>query len=67
MEKDKVLLDTYPLQKDLRIRLPKQVLSNLQVSVGTMFNIYINPTTNEIILKVASENENNEDKQNNRK
>jgi len=59
MEKDKVLLDTYPLQKDLRIRLPKQVLSNLQVSVGTMFNIYINPTTNEIILKVASENENN--------
>ncbi len=62
MEKDKVLLDTYPLQKDLRIRLPKQVLSNLQVSVGTMFNIYINPTTNEIILKVASENENNEDK-----
>lgn len=62
MEKDKVLLDTYPLQKDLRIRLPKQVLSNLQVTVGTMFNIYINPTTNEIILKVASENENNEDK-----
>lgn len=59
MEKDKVLLDTYPLQKDLRIRLPKQVLSNLQVTVGTMFNIYINPTTNEIILKVASENENN--------
>lgn len=59
MEKDKVLLDTYPLQKDLRIRLPKQVLANLQVSVGTMFNIYINPTTNEIILKVASENENN--------
>lgn len=56
--KNEVLLESYPLQKDLRIRLPKQILANLPVSVGTLFDIYLNPVTNEIILRVSSkENE----------
>ena len=34
METNEVLLDRNTLQKDLRIRLPKQILSNLPVKIG---------------------------------
>ena len=54
MEKNEVLLDSYPLQKDLRIRLPKQILSNMPVSVGTVFDIFLNPVTNEITLRISA-------------
>lgn len=54
MDKNEVLLDSYALQKDLRIRLPKQILSNMPVEIGTVFNIYFNPVSNEIILRAAS-------------
>lgn len=54
MDKNEVLLDSYALQKDLRIRLPKQILSNMPVTIGSVFNIYFNPSTNEIILRAAS-------------
>ena len=53
MDKNEVLLDSYALQKDLRIRLPKQVLSNLPVDVGSVFNIYFNPATHDVILRVS--------------
>ncbi|MBS5334449.1 MAG: sucrose-6-phosphate hydrolase [Clostridiales bacterium] len=53
MEKE-ILLDTYVLQQDMRIRLPKQILKNLNVIKGeTMFNIYINTESGEIILRIA--------------
>ena len=52
--KSEVLLDSYPLQKDLRIRLPKQILTNMPVTIGTVFNIYFNPTTNELILRIST-------------
>lgn len=53
MEKE-ILLDTYVLQQDMRVRLPKQILNNLNVVKGeTMFNIYINTETSEIILRIA--------------
>lgn len=55
MEKNEVLLDSYTLQKDMRIRLPKQILVNMPVSAGTTFNIYFNPATSEIILRAASD------------
>ena len=55
MNRNEVLLDSYALQKDLRIKLPKQIVSNLPVDVGTVFDIYINPTTNEIILRIAQQ------------
>ena len=48
-----ILLDSNSLQKDLRIRLPKQILSNLPVAVGTVFDIFMNPDTNEIILRIS--------------
>ena len=31
MERDLIYLDTYVLQQDMRIRLPKSVLSNMNV------------------------------------
>lgn len=53
MEKE-ILLDTYVLQQDMRVRLPKQILNNLNVVKGeTMFDIFINIETNEIILRIA--------------
>ena len=55
MNRNEVLLDSYALQKDLRIKLPKQIVSNLPVDVGTVFDIYINPATNEIILRIAQQ------------
>lgn len=53
MNRTEILLDSYALQKDLRIKLPKQIITNLPVAVGTVFDIYLNPNTNEIILRVA--------------
>lgn len=48
-----ILLDSNQLQKDLRIRLPKQILSNLPATVGTIFDIYLCPENNDIILRIA--------------
>lgn len=48
-----IYLDTYVLQQDMRIRLPKQVLENLKVKNGnTKFDIYLNKEKNELVLKV---------------
>lgn len=55
MEKFEVLLDSYALQKDLRIRLPKQILANMPVDVGSVFNIYYNPSNGDIVLRLANE------------
>ena len=37
MIKNKVYLDTYILQQDMRVRLPKSVLSNLQIEKGKTY------------------------------
>ncbi|MBR0466862.1 MAG: hypothetical protein IJJ40_05135 [Clostridia bacterium] len=55
---NEVLLDSYALQKDLRIKLPKQIVSNLHVDVGTVFDIYIGTESGEIILRVSDESKN---------
>lgn len=53
---DKVYLNKYVLQQDMRIRLPKSILNNLPVEKGnTKFAIYLNKTTNEIILQITEE------------
>ena len=52
--KDLIYLDTYVLQKDMRIRLPKSILSNLQDKTGeTQFEIFYMPSDSQIILKKA--------------
>lgn len=48
-----VFLETYVLQQDMRIRLPKAILSNVRAEKGkTMFDIYFSADENSIILKV---------------
>jgi hypothetical protein BACCOPRO_03032 len=51
-----IYLDTYVLQQDMRVRLPKSVLSNLDVEKGkTKFDIYIDSNNKSLILKVREE------------
>lgn len=46
---NEILLDTYVLQQDMRIRLPKQIINNLNVVKSeTMFDIYMNTENKEI-------------------
>ena len=52
-----IYLDTYVLQKDMRIRLPKQILTNLDVKKGeTLFDVYVDTKTKEIILHISNKN-----------
>ena len=51
-------LDTYVLQQDMRIRLPKSVIANLNAMKGvTKFDIYLDNSTNSLILKIHQEKE----------
>jgi hypothetical protein len=57
-EKNRVYLDSYVVQKDNRIRLPRGVEENLDVVPGvTYFDIYLDVKSNEIILKKAADNQ----------
>jgi len=52
--KDLIYLDTYVLQQDMRIRLPKQIIENLNVVNGeTKFAVYLDNTNNQLILKIV--------------
>ncbi|MDU7071197.1 hypothetical protein [Campylobacter ureolyticus] len=47
-----IYLDTYILQKDMRIRLPKSILENLKADKGkTQFKIYCDTKNSQLILK----------------
>lgn len=55
MDSSAIYLDTYVLQQDMRIRLPKAILSNLNVEKGvTLFDVYLDTKSQEIILKVKT-------------
>ena len=50
-----IYLDTYTLQSDSRIRLPKSAIENIGAEPGkTRFKIYYSPSTKELILKIDS-------------
>ena len=52
---DLIYLDKYVLQKDMRIRLPKSILENLNAVKGeTMFSILLDKKRNRIILEVLN-------------
>ncbi|MBU5279515.1 AbrB/MazE/SpoVT family DNA-binding domain-containing protein [Ligilactobacillus animalis] len=52
MGNELVYLDTYILQQDMRIRLPKTILQNMNVEKGeTHFDIYLNREDQSLILK----------------
>lgn len=54
MKDDKLIyLDTYLLQKDMRIRMPKSILENLKLVKGeSKLKIYFDKENNQLILKV---------------
>lgn len=52
-----IYLDTYVLQQDMRVRMPKSILSNLNVERGeTKFDVYLDREEKSIILKIHEEN-----------
>ena len=55
-EDDLIYLDTYLLQQDMRIRLPKSILENLNVKKGeSKFKIYYDKINEQLILKKEKE------------
>jgi len=53
MKDTRLYLNTYVLQQDMRIRMPKAIIENLEVEKGTtFFDIYLDTSREEIILKV---------------
>lgn len=58
MAETSIYLDTYILQQDMRVRLPKSILSNLDIEKGkTKFDIFIVPSDNSLVLRVHKEKE----------
>lgn len=58
MKDDLVYLDTYMLQQDMRIRLPKLILTNLGIEKGlTRFAIYLDNESKELVLRIAPSEE----------
>ena len=57
-----VYLDTYILQQDMRVRMPKAILSNLGVEKGkTKFDIYLDTNTKSLVFKIHENAEENKD------
>ncbi|CEM62936.1 sucrose-6-phosphate hydrolase [Treponema phagedenis] len=54
MDDHLVYLDTYILQQDMRVRLPKSILTNMPVEKGiSKFAIYMDCEKNELILRIC--------------
>lgn len=48
-----IYLDTYVLQQDMRVRMPKSILSNMGVEKGrTKFDIYLDSKDNSLIFRI---------------
>ena len=53
---DYIYLDTYVLQQDMRIRMPKSIISNMNVEkVKTRFDIYLDLLNKAIVMKIHEE------------
>lgn len=49
-------LDTYVIQQDMRIRLPKSILTNLDLQKGiSKFDFYLDSENREVVLKIHKE------------
>ena len=54
MDANRIYLDTYVLQQDMRIRLPKSILTNMNVEKGvTKFDIYYDAKEKTLVLKLS--------------
>lgn len=55
-EDELTYLDTYILQQDMRIRMPKSILENLNVEKGkSLFKIYYDKVNSQLILRVSED------------
>lgn len=53
MQNKLTYLDTYVVQQDMRIRLPKCILENLNIEKGkTKFDIYLDYDDRNLIFKI---------------
>lgn len=53
-----IYLDTYVLQQDMRVRLPKAILTNMDVEKGkTQFDIYLDSKNNSLVFRIHEDNE----------
>lgn len=58
MGEELIYLDTYVLQQDMRVRMPKCILENMNIEKGkTKFAIYINKLDNSLVLKISNNKE----------
>lgn len=58
MNNDLIYLDTYTLQQDMRIRLPKSILANVKAEKGkTRFSIFYDKANNSLVLKAENPTE----------
>ena len=65
MDKKLVFLESVLLQQDMRIRLPKSVLVNIDGKAGeTRLDVYFDAITKEIILRNSDNQNNKESKKN---
>lgn len=63
MGEELIYLDTYVLQQDMRVRMPKCILENMNVEKGkTRFAVYYNKLNNTIVLKVSEKSTDKEQK-----
>jgi len=61
MKSNRIYLDSYVLQQDMRVRMPKAILENLGAVKGkTMFDIFYDSDEDAIILKKQLKKEGNE-------
>ena len=59
---DIIYLNTYVLQQDMRIRLPKSIINNMGAIKGkTNFAIYLDTKSNELILRIVPAEQENTD------
>lgn len=59
-DKKLIYLDTYVLQQDMRIRMPKSILENLNIEKGkSYFKIYYDKINSQIVLKVVANKNSN--------
>ncbi len=53
MAESLIYLDTYLLQQDMRVRLPKAILTNMPVEKGTTkFDVFFNAKDQTLVLKI---------------
>ena len=64
MDTNTIYLDTYVLQKDMRIRLPKAIVENMKATKGeSLFDIFLDKNNDCIILKLHQDNPNTPEKE----